>query len=217
MRNGIVILVAALVAATACKKKDEGGGGGGGSGTAGPAAAATPVDKAKLDAIAKINFGDAKVDVLPSKENALQLKIAHTKTEPAMTATLDVGPCKNCLPMDLTQWQAHAAEMRALEDENIRDKEDTVFEIGDAMVGSTKTIYTHTAGLDMKPGESFTAAHNYTLYWNDGVNQVRVKVKDASLPSSQTVAELLAKAPKEKLAAIATETLQPVVAKIQGK
>lgn len=215
MRTGIVILVAALGAATACKKKNEGGAGGGSG--AKPVPAGAPVDKAKLDEIEKMSFGDAKVDVMSSKESSIQLKIAHAKTEPAMTATLDVGPCKNCLPMDLKQWQAHAAEMRALEDENIRDREDTVFEIGEAMAGSYKTIYTHTAGLDVRPGESFTAAHNYTLYWNDGVNQVRVKVKDASMPSSQTVAELVAKAPMEKLAALAAETFQPVVAKIQGK
>ena len=202
-------LLLSALAVIACNKSD--------GKKAAPTAPSKPVDKATFDQIAHLPYGEARSEVLNAADTSMVMKVVYEKSTPKLSAELQVSRCTECVEINLPKWEARKDALRALEAPSVKDLPDTVYELGETTVAGRKVIFTHTAGVLIDPGKAYTNAHNYCLYWNDGVNQITIRVKDADLPSASTVPDLLAKIPREKLGEVAGDLFTKIVAKLPAR
>jgi hypothetical protein len=128
-------------------------------------------------------------------------------TKPASTAGTTTQPSRPCLAMDLAAWRARSAELRRSSvSEQLVDRSDTRFEIGTREIDGAPAIYTyqlgHYFGKDEHGQPTGSYSDAYILYYNDGVNQVRVNA--AYLDDAVGgMAQLAAIAPKQDLEKLA--------------
>jgi hypothetical protein len=112
--------------------------------------------------------------------------------------------------MDLAVWKTRTTQLEQSLGPELLGRSDTRFEIGSRDVAGTPAIYTYQlgyfAGKDKhgQPTSSYTDA--YILYYNDGVNQIRVNAGyvDDSLGSMD---HMIAVAPEEDLEKLAVAFL----------
>ncbi len=233
MRTLVVVLGLAL--AIGCKSKSNGqaaqGSGSAGSGSAGSAAAGSantgqtgsteiklpklsgtpankttkPIDKATTEKLAALEFPGFVKDVRKADDKALDVR-HKTTTRPKLGATINAAPCTDCIPLELAKWQAIANALKAqLLPDELRNRPDTVFELGETEVNGQKLIYTyqvgHFFGKDElnQPQGSYSDA--YALYFNDGINQIRIvaEYKDDAMSRE----DMLKVAPREDLEKLA--------------
>ena len=115
------------------------------------------------------------------------MEVRHTTADkPKIAATVTIAPCSAqavlgpCAAMTLPAWQAREAELKKMIPEEIRAG--AKFEIGTVKFHDTDLVYTfqlgETAGTIEKgsnAGQRYVAyTYAYILYFNDGVNQLRV-------------------------------------------
>jgi hypothetical protein len=143
----------------------------------------------------------------------------RTTDHPTIWAIITIAPCTEttvlpaCLPMDLSKWNSEPryTELRNILPEALRKQPDTIFEVGVGAVASAKMIFTYQLGQSVSHpggtgsnfdpgGFSFTDA--FFLYYNDGVNQIRVvaEYKDDPKSSKEKMAEVAPKADLENVA-----------------
>lgn len=142
------------------------------------------------------------------------MEVQHvTEDHPRISATITIAPCAPtavlgpCTPMQLAAWQARDAQLKKLVPEKIRDAKDTKFEIGTVKFHETDLIYTFQLGqvsgiAEQGPqkGAAYIAyTYAYTLYFNDGQNQIRViaEYKDDAKPTLAETAKAYARADLE--------------------
>ena len=227
MRTTLLLtLVLALAACNACKKSESkpnevttSGSGASGVGPASDGKVPPPgkaVDRATLDAISKASFGGGEVKVQRLDDDSLSVtltpKVAAGKGP--QRVRFQVDKCLNCVPMDKAQWEARKAELLLLVPAEIRDKPDTIYEIGEASVAGLKVVYIYQAGVHVVPNDTQTVSHAYTLRWNDGVNQIFVQAWDISSPTSASVAHLVTVVPRADLEAQAAAAFSEIAAKL---
>jgi hypothetical protein len=131
---------------------------------------------------------------------------------PPRTATASPGPgLRNCPAMELGAWQAHAEQLKQALPADLLARPDTRFELGTRELGGATAIYTYQLGAAFgtddkgQPAGSYSDA--YILYYNDGVNQIRVTA--AYLDDAVGgVDHLLAVAPPEDLEKLAVAFLE---------
>lgn len=225
----LAVAVAACAGGDSAPTNPNGGGTGsartGSAGTAPRARPAAPFDQAAYEAISKLDFGGAPVQVLELSDSGLALRVSPTPAtgEQPIVATIRLGRCLNCIAIDRAAWVARTAELEQLLPKEVRDKPDTVFEVSDATAAGTKVIYVYQlavfaiGGLDGKPLEKAINTHAYTLHWNDGVNQVQVSVKDASPPDAPTVQQLATKVPRARIEKLASDLFVAIEPYVHGK
>jgi hypothetical protein len=182
------LVLACLAGCAACKSDSKptsmttGGGTGSAATPTAPARPGKPVDQATFDEISKLDF-EAPGTVMEISDSGLVMRVAPAG-EPATMGTIRLSRCLNCVAMDRALWEPRLQELRQLLPKEVRDKPDTVFELGDVTVHGTKVMYVYqlavdaVGGVDGKPLERAMNTHAYTIYWNDGVNQVQIAVKD---------------------------------------
>lgn len=159
------------------------------------------VDKATIDKLAELTFESFTADI--RRQNELGLEVKHkTVPRPKLGVTVTVLPCFDCLPMELDKWKAKNEALKALLLPELKTRPDTTFEVGDTTVLGQKMIYTYqlaySSGRDEVGNPELAYSDAYALYYNDGVNQIRV-VAEYSDDPVQNMKALADVAPKEIL------------------
>jgi len=189
-----------------------------------------PLGKTELARLAAFELPDfAREDRGTTGESA---EVRYTTTtRPALGVTVTIERCgratpparaprqaappapepRACLAMELAVWQARAKQLEQALPAELRARPDTRFELGTRELGGATAIYTYQLGAafgtDDKGQSTGTYSDAYILYYNDGVNQIRVNaayVDDAV----GGVDHLLAVAPPEDLERLAVAFLE---------
>lgn len=129
-----------------------------------------------------------------------------TKDHPRLWATVTIEPCgaDDCWPMDLDTWKKHEPDLKKLLGD-LATAPDVDWEIGKTELHGQPLIYTYQLGQHAGSGEgggTFMFSDAYTLYFNDGVNKIRVvgEYKDDPVKTKEIMAK---QAPKDDLALLA--------------
>lgn len=166
---------------------------------------AAPLDAAAIARLAKLEVPGYAAKL--RSDSASLFEVRHTTTgSPRLAVTVTIKPCFGCLPMQLDAWKQRREALELLVDERLRGRPDTDFDIGITTLSGVPAIYTYQAGhlfgTDKNGNPSGTYTDAYALYFNDGVNEIRVvaEYKDDPAPSK---AAMVARAPREQLDRIA--------------
>ncbi|HET9989877.1 MAG TPA: hypothetical protein VFQ65_15200 [Kofleriaceae bacterium] len=143
------------------------------------------------------------------------MEVQHvTNDKPKITATITIAPCSEqsvlgpCKPMQLPLWQADVAHLKMMIPDELRAG--AKFEIGLVKFHATDLIYTFQIGQTngtfskgSNAGMAYVAfTYSYILYFNDGVNQIRVvaEYKDAPMATVEDMQKLVAREDLENTA-----------------
>ncbi len=146
----------------------------------------------------------------------------RTGDHPVIWADITITPCADntvmpsCMPMELAKWNSEPrySELKSILPAGLRAQSDTVFEVGTTELRGQKMIFTYQLGQSTShpsaPGVSgsafdpggFAFTDAYFLYYNDGVNQIRVvaEYKDDPRESKEKMAESVPKSDLEDVA-----------------
>ncbi|MBP6631942.1 MAG: hypothetical protein KBG28_28480 [Kofleriaceae bacterium] len=211
MRAALVFAVFALAMACKAEKDPPASKPATGSGSAGSATTAArpgvPLDQARLDAISKIKlpFPEQGVEML----DASVVNVRVVSAEPKRIGRVAASRCVDCKKLDLAEWKARSEELKIGLPGPVRAQPSTVFEVGELRIGSDDVIYTYWAGV-AKTEDEHINSHALALYWNDGVNQLRVVVQDGNIPTALTVEQLVQIVPRAELEAAAKQLFASV-------
>ena len=160
-----------------------------------------PVDSPMLQKLAAMRF-DGFLWKPGGNDKTITVK-QETESRPKIKATITITSCNNdCLPMELPKWQEKTEDLKEFLAPPLKEAKDTVFEVGETQLAGAKMIYTYQLGQSFKPegGGAYTDA--YVLYYNDGVNKIRVMAAYTDDPKMNK--EDMAKdVPKEDLEKVA--------------
>ena len=174
-----------------------------------PVKTTKPLSKAQWEAVAKLEYPDWDHDVRYVADNHVEVKY-KTKARPKIGVTINAAHCLDCAPMKLASWQpkADALKQLAIPAPNLRNRKDTLFEVGETQLNGQPVIFTYQLGSNVapdpdnenQPSGEYTDA--YILHYNDGTNQVSVVASyaDDTLADIKALTEL---APKEDLERVA--------------
>lgn len=167
-----------------------------------PKKSTRPLDQALVDTLGNLEFPTfTKQDRTAGKA----FEARFTTPRPKLATTVTITKCFDCLPMELEKWQAKGDKLKALLAEELRDLPDTKFEVGKTELHGQPLIYLYQVGYingkDAQGQPQGAYSNAYVLYFNDGVNQVRVvsEYKDDWV----TREDMLAIAPRGDLEKIA--------------
>lgn len=164
-----------------------------------------PLVKAQYEKMSAFEVAGWKKDVRRLTDKAVEVRY-KTAARPTLAVTLTASPCFDCIPMELPKWQAKADGLKNLLPPELRDRKDTVFEIGEVKLAGAPLIFTyqlaHLFGVDDTGQQRGAFSNAYALYHHDGVNQIRVVAQYMDDPTASRD-ELANLAPREDLAAIA--------------
>ncbi len=97
---------------------------------------------------------------------------------PHLATTISIAPCLKCTPIDLGQWKKKESSLKNMLIEELRDRPDTIWDLGKTDLNGEPMIYTfqfaHHMGKDDMGNPEGGFSNAYILYWNDGLNQIRV-------------------------------------------
>ena len=149
---------------------------------------------AKLSTLGMLQFG-TKVTKLDDSF----LQVEHGRTLPPLQITVTVQDCLRCLPMELARWRAESDALRIVIPPDLRDRADTLFELGQLSLGGAPVIATYHLAFANDSG-----SHAVTAYYTDGVNQIRVI---AAYAGAAITRDALAAVSRRELEAVALATL----------
>ena len=194
-----------------------------------PIKTTAPITAAKMTSLSTLQFAGFLRDV---KRADGYLEVHHTTdSRPRVMATVIIEPCSNiggagsasesgsgsagsgsagatgCTPMELDQWKAKTDQLKGSLAKELRGLPDTVFEVGETDLRGAKAIYTVQIGQRVDTddqGHMLQASYSYAydLYFNDGVNQLRVNAeyKDDPLKTQDDMTKLVPREDLEKTA-----------------
>lgn len=158
---------------------------------------------ADFDRLGKLELGSFTKTVRNSKDG---LDVRFETARPRLGTTVTITPCFNCLPMELPKWkEREESDLKQLLSPELRNRPDTTWEMGSVDLHGQMVVYTYQVGTlfgkDDQGNPKSSYSDTYALYFNDGVNQIRVvtQYQDAPVPREQ----MLTIAPKEDLARVA--------------
>lgn len=131
-----------------------------------------------------------------------------TKDHPRLWAVVTIKQCFDCLPMELDKWKAREDALKANNLESLKDNKDIEWELGETQLDGQKLIYTYQLGASQIAGTgggSFAFTDIYAVYYNDGINEIRVQGAYKDDPASKEA--MMKLAPKEDLRALALSFL----------
>ena len=127
----------------------------------------------------------------------------ETETRPKIKTVISISPCNNdCLPMELSKWQAKTEDLKEFVAPDLKAAKDTVFEVGQTELYGTPMIYTYQLGQVVKPEGGANYTDGYVLYYNDSVNKIRVMSYYTDDPK-MTKEDMAKDVPKEDLEKVA--------------
>jgi hypothetical protein len=127
------------------------------------------------------------------------LQVEHGRTLPPLLVTVTIQDCLRCLPMELARWRAESDALRIVIPPDLRDRADTLFEVGQLSLGGAPVIATYHLAF---AGDS--ASHAVTAYYSDGINQIRVIAAYAGTVETR---DALASVSRRELEAVALATV----------
>lgn len=172
-----------------------------------PPVRSAPLDAAKARELARRDVAGWTREVRLADGKGVDLRYRRA----AIAVTVHVARCFDCLPMEDARWRAKSDVLRALVAAEVRDRTDTTWELGMTELAGTPAAWTYHAGYGA-PAPSTGSAYGtaYTLYFNDGVNMLRVVAEYAGdAPASREA--MIAAAPKAELAQLAAAFADDVV------
>jgi hypothetical protein len=132
-----------------------------------------------------------------------------TKDHPRMWATVTIEPCgkepDDCPAMDLDAWKKKEPDLKKLMG-TLQDVPGVDWEVGKTDLHGQTIIYTYQLGQHTGSGGpgggSFAFTDALALYYNDGVNRIRVvaEYKDDPVKTKELMAQQAPKADLELLA-----------------
>jgi hypothetical protein len=186
-----------------------------------------PLALAELERLAAIEFEDFARQDRGIHERLTEFRHS-TKTRPILGVTITIEPCapaaprragqqavrkranaapgRACTPMQLDLWKAKADELKQSLSKQLIARPETLFEVGTRDVLGVPAIYTYQLGSFFGKDETGQPVGAYSdayiLYYNDGVNEIRVNAAyiDDAIGGMD---KLLAVAPREDLEKLA--------------
>lgn len=164
-----------------------------------------PLERARYEKMSSLDYPGWAKEVRYLGEEALEVRY-RTEARPNLSVTIAASPCFDCIPLELPRWKAKEAALRNLLPPELRERKDTVFEIGEVKLAGAPVIYTYQLAHGYVPDEDQQRqgpySNAYVAYHNDGINQIRVIAQYADDPVA-TRDELMNLAPKGDLQMIA--------------
>jgi len=181
-----------------------------------PVRTTRPLGRAELERLSAFEFQDFRRQARGTTDHVTEVRHTTT-TRPALGVTVTIEPCDlapnaehACPAMELESWQARRDELRQTLPKDLADRPDTRFEIGKRDLSGVPAIYTYQLGAffgkDEKGQPVGAYSDAYVLYYNDGINQIRVTAAylDDAVGGTD---HLLAIAPPEDLEKLAVAFL----------
>ena len=162
-----------------------------------PKKTTAPLTKTDFERLAKLEYPGFTADVRTVGDKVFEVR-QKTQDHPRLWAVVTIKPCFECLPMELYKWKAKEDELKKLNLEGLKDLPGIEWKMGEVALKGQKLIYTYQIGTGTVPGEGgggYTFTNAYFLYFNDGVNEIRVV---ASYKDDPVEKEDLAKLAPEK-------------------
>jgi hypothetical protein len=155
--------------------------------------------------LAELKFPGFELKVRGTTEKGFEVRHL-TEKHPKIAVTVSILPCFNCTEMSVEKWKSQTDGLKLLVQPELRDRPETDFEVGEVNLAGTKMIYSYQAGQyfgkddNGNPIGAYTDA--YAVYYNDGVNQIRVvaEFKDDPRATKEDMLALVPRAKIEKLA-----------------
>ena len=164
-----------------------------------------PLAKAQYEKMSSLDYPGWKKEIRYLTEKGLEVRY-KTEARPILGVTIVASPCFDCIPPELPRWKAKEAALRNTIVPELRDRKDTVFEIGEVKLAGAPLIFTYQLGHGYAAvdGENREGPYSnaYTAYHNDGINQIRVMALYADDPVA-TRDELVNLATRDDLRMIA--------------
>lgn len=172
---------------------------------AAPAKTTRPLARAQYEKLSSLDYPGWEKDVRYLDEKALEVRY-RTRARPILGVTITASPCFDCIPPELPRWKAKEDALKNLLLPELRERKDTLFEVGEVKLAGAPLIYTyqlaHAYGPADDQNQQGPYSNAYTVYHNDGVNQIRVTAQYSDDPVA-TRQELVNLAPRGDLARIA--------------
>jgi hypothetical protein len=184
-----------------------------------------PLGRKELERLSALEFKDFDRQERGVTDRFVEVRHS-TKTRPILGVTVTIEPCdppapsvraarkaahrtapgRTCAPMELDAWKTRTAELKQFLSKQLIARPDTRFEVGTREVLGVPAIYTYQVGAffgkDERDQPVGAYSDAYILYYNDGINQIRVNAcyLDDSVGG---IDKLLAVAPPEDLEKLA--------------
>ena len=162
-------------------------------------------DKAMMDKIGEPSFeGWEKI---PHGGRDGHVQVRHmTKDHPKVMAEITIDPCSDkhpCVPMDLAKWgeQTKQDEVKTtLLGSALAADPGTVWQLGQTVVNGAPMIFAYGLGQKFNNGGNY--ADMFTLFYNDGANEIRViaSYTDDPVKDKETMVKLVNRETLEKVA-----------------
>lgn len=172
-----------------------------------PKKTTAPHTKADYERLEKLEFPGFTKQIRTVGDKVFEVR-QITNNRPKLWATVTIQPCLDCVPMDPEKWKAKTEELKVLLGP-LKDKPNVTFEVGVTNMAGQNVMYTYQFGNGQSPGDEGGAHSHFTnaiaLYYNDGINQIRVvaEYKDDPVP----LEEMAKRAPKTDLQMLALSML----------
>lgn len=155
-----------------------------------------PLSRKELERLAAVELKDFDRQERGLADRFVEFRHS-TKTRPILGVTITIEACdapqplgkaprrgrstparRTCAPMELDAWKAKGDELKRFLSKQLVGRPDTQFEVGTREVLGTPAIYTYQLGAffgnDERDQPVGAYSDAYILYYNDGVNQIRV-------------------------------------------
>jgi hypothetical protein len=166
-----------------------------------------PLARADFERLAALDYEGFTKEVRTVSDQAMEVR-QKTKDHPRLWAVVTVKHCFDCQPMELAKWKAREDALKASTLEVLKDSKDVDWELGETELNGQKLIYVYQIGtgkVDGEGGGEFSFTNSYIIYFNDGVNEIRVVASYKDDPVSKN--DLKRLAPKDDLRALALSFL----------
>jgi hypothetical protein len=170
-----------------------------------PVVTTKPLEKARYEKMAGLEVPGWTKEVRLLDEKGLEVRY-KSEGRPILGVTITASPCFDCIPLELPRWKAKEDALKNLLPPELRERKDTVFEVGEVKLAGAPLIFTYQLAHGYVAGEDKNLtgpySHAYTAYHNDRINQIRVTAQysDDAVATRQ---ELVNLAPRDDLQQIA--------------
>jgi hypothetical protein len=159
-----------------------------------------PLDIEKLKKLSQMTFPGFQIEPRAASEKVLELR-QKTEDHPKIWATVTIQPCFDCVPMDLPKWKEKTDSLKLFLTDELKSAPDTVFEVGATDLHGAPMIYTYQLAQFAGSGHG-AYSHAYCLYYNDGINSIRVlaQYKDDPMATKEAMAQAVPRTDLENVA-----------------
>jgi hypothetical protein len=166
-----------------------------------------PLRRPQLGRLAAIEFPDFEHQNRDTNDRMIEVRHV-TRTRPKLGVTVTLGACprpRACPSMQLARWSARRGELLRELPASLAGRADTRFEIATRKVAGAPAISIYELGYSGggdrdQPSADYVDA--YVVYYNDGVNQLRVMAHyvDDSVGGMEQMTAIAPREDLEKLA-----------------